>query len=121
MTQLRFSLYDSLEMKHVSKKDLAKQVSDATGLSRVDIEAVINQTVKAIADNVAEGKCVQLRGLGTLEFRLRAGRLKPNPRNLEEQVEVPTHFAVVFNPTPDLKSRVRTLARENVTATRYTY
>lgn len=108
-------------MKFITREDLARQVSRATGLAVSDIDVVLKEAFEAMAQNVAEGKCIQLRGLGTFEFRERLGRIRFNPKNVEDKVEVPAHFAPIFRISNHLKMAVRRLKADQVMATTFTF
>lgn len=108
-------------MKFITREDLARHVSRATGLAISDIDVVLKETIVALTQNIADGKCIQLRGLGTFEFRQRVGRIKFNPKNVEDKVEIPAHFALAFRPSEDLKLAVRRLKADQVTATTFTF
>jgi DNA-binding protein HU-beta len=108
-------------MKSVTRQMIARQVSLKTGLSWLDVNEVVKHALDTIAQNISEGKVVQLRNLGTFEFRERPGRIRFNPQNPEDKVEVPAHFVVIFSPTTQLKIAARKLREDQVTATGGTF
>ena len=56
----------------MTKQNIIDIVSDATGLTKVETEAVMNGVMKTIIDSLAENEKVELRGFGT--FGVKIGR-----------------------------------------------
>jgi nucleoid DNA-binding protein len=59
--------------------------------------------IGALAAALAAGEAVELRGLGSLEVRDRAGRRSCNPKT-REPVDVPPRRYVLFHPGSELKA-----------------
>jgi nucleoid DNA-binding protein len=100
-------------MQPVTRDTIAKAVSDATLLCRQDVDDVVNQTIDYIAQSLMDGRDVHLRRFGIFEFRVRSARVRHNPQNTSEKVEVPAHFVVVFRPVEKVKRAVRKLTNTN--------
>jgi integration host factor subunit beta len=66
-------------------------------------QVLIAQIIEALADALAAGKVIELRGLGTLEPRERKARIAHNPRTLAP-VNVPARRVVFFRPSGKLKN-----------------
>ena len=49
----------------MTKQDIIDQVSEATGLTKVETEAVMNGVMTAIIESLAKNEHVELRGFGT--------------------------------------------------------
>ena len=49
----------------MTKQNIIDIVSDATGLTKVETEAVMNGVMKTIIDSLASNNRVELRGFGT--------------------------------------------------------
>jgi nucleoid DNA-binding protein len=62
--------------------------------------------IDALAAALAAGDAVELRGLGSLEVRERAGRRPCNPKT-REPVDVPPRRCVLFHPGSELKAALR--------------
>jgi DNA-binding protein HU-beta len=58
--------------------------------------------IEALATALAEGKVIELRGLGTLEPRERKARRRFNPRTMSP-VDIPARCVVFFKPAKNLK------------------
>ena len=55
----------------MTKQNIIDIVSDATGLTKVETEAVMNGVMKTIIDALAENERVELRGFGTFGVKHR--------------------------------------------------
>ena len=63
------------------KSQLVSRVAAANpGLTLRESERVVNAVLDAIADGLAEGRRVELRGFGAFSTRARDGRIGRNPR-----------------------------------------
>ncbi len=87
------------------KSDLIKKVAEGTGVSNKDTEAVVNATIDAIIDAVAEGEKVVLTGFGTLERKQRKARKGRHPSSGAE-ISIPAKWAVSFSAGKIFKEKV---------------
>ena len=87
-----------------TRADIAKTMTDA-GIERATAGAIALAIVQAMADALASGKAIELRGLGTFETRERKARTAHNPRTMAP-VDVPTRRAVFFHPAGKLKRAI---------------
>lgn len=83
------------------KKELAKAVSDSTGISHRTVSAVLNSAFECIAASLESGESVRIAGFGTFDTVFRAKRKS----NLSGE-EIPECKSPVFKPSDTLKSRV---------------
>lgn len=60
------------------KKDLVQNISDKTGISKVDVFVAVEQILKEIQLAVKSGESVYLRGFGTFRTKLRKGKTVQN-------------------------------------------
>ena len=63
----------------MTKQNIIDIVSDATGLTKVETEAVMNGVMKTIIDSLAENERVELRGFGTFGVKHRMPKKARNP------------------------------------------
>ena len=63
----------------MTKQNIIDIVSDATGLTKVETEAVMNGIMKTIVDSLAENDRVELRGFGTFGVKHRMPKKARNP------------------------------------------
>lgn len=89
----------------MNKAELIMAVADETGLSRKDVEAGLNATIKVITAALAKEEKVQIVGFGSFETKHRAERMGRNPRTKEE-VLIPATKVPVFKVGKALKDAV---------------
>jgi len=87
-----------------TRADIAKTIRDA-GIERIKAAGIALAIVQAMADALAAGKVIELRGFGTLEPRLRKGRTMHNPRTMAT-VNVPDRRIVFFRLSGQLKKAI---------------
>ena len=64
----------------MNKTDLINNISSKSGLTKKDVESVLNGFLGEITEALAGGDKVQLIGFGTFETRKRSGRTGRNPQ-----------------------------------------
>jgi len=64
----------------MNKTDLINNIATKSGLTKRDVESVLNGFMGEITDALAGGDKVQLIGFGTFETRTRSGRTGRNPQ-----------------------------------------
>lgn len=87
------------------KNELIRQVAADTHLPHQTVAQVINQSMKTIVSEVAEGRRVVLTGFGTFELRERSVRRGVDPRTGLEIV-VPATRTPGFTCSATFKRRV---------------
>lgn len=85
--------------------DLVRAVADAANLSSGEAAAAVTAAVDTIADALAAGDSVAVKGLGTFEARHRAARSGRNPRT-GESMEIAASVAPAFKAAAPLKRAV---------------
>ena len=93
------------------KADLIDQVSEKTGISKVDVLITVEQTLLAIQVNLAKGESVFIRGFGTFSPKKRAAKLGRNIKK-GEPVLIPAHSIPHFKPGREFKQLLKRLASE---------
>jgi len=91
----------------VTKAEIVNSISDATGLTKVETEAVVNGFISTLKEALMNGENVEIRGFGTFRVKKKKPRIARNPRT-NEKVEVPERYVPHFKPSRDLKSAVDT-------------
>jgi nucleoid DNA-binding protein len=79
-------------MSNATKHDLIVDVSKTTGLTQADTKIVVEELLETIAQNLEQGKNIEIRGFGTFYIRERKPRPARNPKTGEV---VPLHKRVV--------------------------
>jgi DNA-binding protein HU-beta len=89
----------------MTKADLVDQISDGTGLTKVETKAVVEGFMTAVRGAMEEGKRIELRGFGVFEVQHRAPRTGRNPRT-NEPVEIEERYKPVFRPSDKFSDAV---------------
>ena len=64
----------------MTKAEVVSIIANATGLTKVETEAVVNGFITTIRDSLKEGKGIEIRGFGTFKVREKKPRIARNPR-----------------------------------------
>ena len=89
----------------MTKADIVDVIASATGLTKVETEAVVDGFIQTVINAMREGKNIEIRGFGSFKVKKRKGRIARNPRT-GEQVMVDEHFVPVFKVSKELKHSV---------------
>ena len=94
-----------IESKTVTKADIIDRVANATGLTKVETEIVINGIMNTIISALENNKRVELRGFGTFGVKKRDPRKARNP-GTGETVYLPKRYVPTFKPSGLLRKNV---------------
>ena len=89
----------------MTKSDIIKEVAEGTGLTKVEIEAVLEGVILSISDSLRRGERVDLRGFGSFIIKQRAARDARNPAT-REIVKLQERFIPAFKVSIILKEIV---------------
>ena len=89
----------------MTKKDLARAVSDRTGISQTQAHDCVQRILDTVLETLAAEGRVELRNFGIFEVQQRAARKARNPRT-GEKVDVPEKYVVTFKPGRVMEQRV---------------
>ena len=78
-------------------------------MGKEDIHQVLDGFFDELKSGLAEGKTIELRGLGTFEVRSRKGKDHARNPRTGEKVSVEDHGVAVFRPGKELQDRVWTM------------
>tara|TARA_B000000532_G_scaffold243726_1_gene240637 strand:- start:1749 stop:2036 length:288 start_codon:yes stop_codon:yes gene_type:complete len=92
----------------MTKQEIVDQVSNATGLTKVETETIMNGIMSTIIQSLAENKKVELRGFGTFGIKHRMPKKARNP-GTGEAVYLPERYVPTFKPSKLMRSRVNEL------------
>lgn len=93
----------------MTKKEMAQSIAEATGLSVLQTQEIVQKTFDAIVQTLLGARRIELRGFGVFEVRKRAARRARNPRT-GEKVFVAEKLVVRFLPGKDLTERIQAIA-----------
>ena len=89
----------------MTKSDIISEVSQGTGLTKVEIEAVLDGFILSISESLKRGERVDIRGFGSFLVKQRAARDARNPAT-REIVKLKERFVPVFKVSKLLKEDV---------------
>lgn len=98
----------------VTKQDIVSLLADSTGLTKMDVEIIINGFMANIIESLQNGDRVEIRGFGSFHAKERFPRVVKNPKT-NRIIPVDHRFVPVFRPSKLFKQSVnehRLMAKE---------
>ena len=95
----------------MTKRDLVGKIADVTQLHQEEVMTVVQKTLDYIAEELADGRCVELRNFGVFEIDVRRERKGRNPKKPANEVVIPERAVVKFRAGKVLKERVESLIK----------
>ena len=89
----------------MTKQGIVNVVSEATGLTKVETEAVMNGVMTTIINALTENQRVALRGFGTFCVKHRMPKKARNP-GTGEAIYLPERSVPTFKPAKQMRTRV---------------
>ncbi len=89
----------------MTKADIVDTIATATGLTKVETEAVVDGFIKTVIDAMQNGRNIEIRGFGSFKVKKRKGRVARNPRT-GDQVMVGEHWVPLFKVSKEVKVAV---------------
>ena len=89
----------------MTKQEIVDAVSEATGLTKVETETVMNGVMTTITESLARNERVELRGFGTFGTKQRMPKKARNP-GTGEAIYLPERYVPTFKPAKYLRGRV---------------
>ena len=88
------------------KADLINQISDKTGIPKVDVLVTLETMFKAIKNSLATGENIYIRGFGSFITKKRAAKIG---RNIKKNIAVaiPEHFIPAFKPAKEFMQDIK--------------
>lgn len=90
----------------MNKTDLINNIAAKSGLSKKDVETVLNGFLGEVTGALSKGEKVQLIGFGTFETRQRSSRVGRNPQTGKE-IKIPASKIPAFKAGNKLKAAVK--------------
>lgn len=89
----------------MTKQDLVDRLSDGVGLSKPEVQAVVDGMLALIMDAVSSGQRVELRRFGVWKPVNRKGRHLRTPDGAHE-IDLPDRPTAVFVPAAEFRGRM---------------
>lgn len=90
----------------MNRAELVSEVSDKTGLTKKEIQNVIDVLTETIGDTLSKGEKVTLVGFGTFQVANKRGRRGVNPQT-RESIQIPAKKVPKFIPGKALREKVK--------------
>lgn len=90
------------------KADIVNQISEKTGIPKVDVLVTLETLFKEIKHTIAGGENIYIRGFGSFITKKRASKIG---RNIKKNVAVhiPEHYIPAFKPSKEFIAEVKKL------------
>ena len=85
----------------MTKQEIVDIVSEATGLTKVETETVMNGIMGTIIESLASNERVELRGFGVFSTNIQKSRISRNPKT-GEKVNTPEKKTIHFKMSKDM-------------------
>ncbi|MFT4797906.1 MAG: integration host factor subunit beta [Candidatus Azotimanducaceae bacterium] len=90
----------------MTKSELIERIASVqTQLSAKDVELAVKMILDHMADALADGERIEIRGFGSFSLHYREARLGRNPKT-GEKVNLAGKFVPHFKPGKELRDRV---------------
>jgi DNA-binding protein HU-beta len=89
----------------MKKSDLVDAISGKAGLPKGQVQQMVDDVFDLIAEGLAKGEKIDLRGFGTFSVRDSAARTGRNPQT-GEPIAIPARRVPGFKPGKELKEKV---------------
>jgi integration host factor subunit beta len=103
-----------MAVKKLTKNDVIDAVYQKAGMDRKEIRTIIDLFLEEIKNGLVKDRCIELRGFGTFEVRIRKGRERARNPKTGGIVSVDSHGIAAFRPGRDLKQDVWNIGGINV-------
>lgn len=90
----------------MTKAELVSAIAQQTGISKVEITAILEAQMEVIQNTMASGENVYLRGFGSFVMKTRKEKLARNIR-AKTTVLVPEHQIPTFKPSPEFIDKLK--------------
>ena len=90
------------------KADLINQISEKTGIPKVDVLVTLETMFKEVKKSLADGENIYIRGFGSFITKKRAAKIG---RNIKKNiaVHIPEHYIPSFKPAKEFVAEVKKL------------
>jgi len=105
---LRSDSFLCITLKRISmrKADLVNQISEKTGIPKVDVLVTLETMFKEVKDSLAAGQNIYIRGFGSFITKKRAAKIGRNIKR-NTAVHIPEHFIPAFKPAKEFIQEVK--------------
>ena len=91
----------------MNKAEIVAKLAEKLGLSKKQVEDVIESFTDAVIEELKKGGEVTIAGFGAFSARQRAGRMGVNPQNPSEKIQIPPVVVPKFKAGKGLKDALK--------------
>ena len=104
------------QITKMRKADLINQISEKTGIPKVDVLVTLETMFKEVKESLANGENIYIRGFGSFITKKRAAKIG---RNIKKNVavEIPEHYVPAFKPAKEFVQDIKGSNSAKVTPT----
>ena len=88
------------------KADLVNQISEKTGIPKVDVLVTLETMFKEVKETLSQGENIYIRGFGSFITKKRAAKIGRNIKK-NTAVEIPEHFIPAFKPSKEFVEQIK--------------
>ena len=101
-----FLIVTTFKLIFMRKADLINEISDKTGIPKVDVLVTLETMFKSVKNSLAAGENIYIRGFGSFITKKRAAKIG---RNIKKNiaVEIPEHFIPAFKPAKEFMQEIK--------------
>lgn len=91
------------------KSDLITNISEKTGIPKVDVLVTLETLFDEIKKGLSEGQNIYIRGFGSFITKKRAAK---TGRNIKKNttIQIPEHFIPAFKPSKEFTEKIKKLS-----------
>ncbi len=93
----------------MTKHEIVEKIAGDLGLTKVEVQVIVQKFLDCIIDQLAHGKSIELRNFGVFEVSKRKDRMGRNPNYPGEHLFIPSRVVAKFRVGKKLKERVQSL------------
>jgi DNA-binding protein HU-beta len=102
------NLISHLKTQKMRKADLINNISEKTGIPKVDVLVALETMFKEVKESLAQGENIYIRGFGSFITKKRAAKIGRNIKK-NTAVHIPAHFIPAFKPAKEFVQEVKKL------------
>ncbi len=88
------------------KADLVSNISEKTGIAKVDVLVTLEQFFREVKDSLGEGENVYVRGFGSFIVKKRAQK-KGRHIKQNKSIVIPAHYIPAFKPAKVFSDQIK--------------
>ncbi|MCS6999362.1 MAG: HU family DNA-binding protein [Bacteroidota bacterium] len=100
---------------NVTKAELVDYIASKTGLTKLEVKAVVEGFLDGIKQAMFQGRRIEIRGFGVFSVKARRARMARNPRT-GEQVPLGERYIPAFRPSDEFISEVDSTIKERISS-----